>query len=215
MRTITVASALLNFVGVGWAQGLPSRATIVPPVAIISAPFSADKTTETLSTRLDGTQLTEVEQGRIYRDSQGRTRMEGFLDTSGAWRTLQISDPVSGYSYRVRAATSVAYRTKMPPVKAPTSASTLAPWVVRTQARGGAGALGVQTMAGFQVYGRRVTTPTGTMETWTSPILMTSLVSKMSNPTRQTTTTLTNVSLSEPNPRLFLVPSGYTVVDDN
>jgi hypothetical protein len=87
--------------------------------------------------------------------------------------------------------------------------------------------LGTQTIEGLAAEGKRTTTvfPEGFMgndrpittvtETWTSPDLGTVLLMKTSDPrSGETTTKLTNISLADPDPALFEVPAGYSVVDE-
>jgi hypothetical protein len=84
--------------------------------------------------------------------------------------------------------------------------------------------LAMQTINGVQANGTRVTRtiPTGEIgnaqpiqivhETWTSVDLKTAVMVKVSDPRMGTTTTqLTNITRSEPDPSLFQAPSDYTV----
>lgn len=84
--------------------------------------------------------------------------------------------------------------------------------------------LGTQTMEGVKVTGTRTTftIPAGQIgndlpikivtERWSSPALQTVVMSKRSDPRVGVTTyRLTNISLTEPSPDLFQVPSDYTV----
>jgi hypothetical protein len=86
--------------------------------------------------------------------------------------------------------------------------------------------LGSQTMQGLTVTGTRTTRtiPKGQIgndapisivtEVWTSPELKTVVYSKRTDPRMgEQTFQLTNISLSEPDPSLFTVPSGFTVTD--
>jgi hypothetical protein len=87
--------------------------------------------------------------------------------------------------------------------------------------------LGTQTMEGLLVRGHRQTTvtPVGMVgndrpltqvcDTWSSIEWRVTVLSKCSDPrTGDSTTRLTNVDLSEPDPALFQVPSDYTVVEE-
>ena len=84
--------------------------------------------------------------------------------------------------------------------------------------------LGVQTMEGVSVEGKRVTTtiPAGQIgnlqpietvsEVWFSPELQVVVMSKHKDPRfGETTYQLTGIQRSEPDPSLFQVPPGYTV----
>ena len=70
-----------------------------------------------------------------------------------------------------------------------------------------------------------VTTPVGAVgndrpitrvcETWTSPELKLRLLQQCSDPrARDTTERLININRAEPDPSLFQVPAGYTIVDE-
>lgn len=86
--------------------------------------------------------------------------------------------------------------------------------------------LGTQTMEGISVEGTRttITYPAGMMgndqpittvtETWTSPELKVVVLQKRSDPRNgDSTTKLTNLSQTEPDPSLFEVPGDYTIED--
>ncbi|HZF38444.1 MAG TPA: hypothetical protein VE715_06460, partial [Blastocatellia bacterium] len=62
------------------------------------APFSADIVSETIQTLLDGNRIVQRSEGRIYRDSQGRTRNERSFQMGGSSeqrQTISIFDPVA------------------------------------------------------------------------------------------------------------------------
>ncbi len=84
--------------------------------------------------------------------------------------------------------------------------------------------LGKQTIEGVEAEGKRITTtmPAGAIgnerpiemvtETWYSPELQTTIMSKRSDPrTGETTFRLTNIRRAEPEASLFQVPSDYTI----
>src|SRR5262245_17290353 len=66
------------------------------------APFSADIVSETIQTLPDGNRIVQRFEGRIYRDSQGRTRNERTFQMGGnsdQKQTITIFDPVGATSY--------------------------------------------------------------------------------------------------------------------
>src|SRR4030095_12830400 len=68
------------------------------------APFSADVVSETIQTLQDGTRIVQRFEGRIYRDSKGRTRSERTYQiggTSEQKQTINIYDPVADASTRL------------------------------------------------------------------------------------------------------------------
>lgn len=71
---------------------------------VTGAPFSADVVSETIQTLQDGTRIVQRFEGRIYRDSRGRTRSERTYQMGGTReqkQTINIYDPVDGASYRL------------------------------------------------------------------------------------------------------------------
>jgi len=72
------------------------------------APYSATATTETIQTLSDGNQIIRKNESKLYRDSEGRTRIEQTLETIGKWTadgqaqvSILINDPVAGVSYNL------------------------------------------------------------------------------------------------------------------
>src|SRR5262245_35082459 len=62
------------------------------------APYSATATTETIQTLSDGNQIIRKNESRLYRDSEGRTRIEQTLETIGKW----TADASNTFSSRIR-----------------------------------------------------------------------------------------------------------------
>jgi TonB family protein len=84
---------------------------------VIGAPFSADIGSETIQMLADGTRINQSFTGRIYRDSQGRTRNERAFrmgGTSESIHTITIYDPVGGASYILDPKTRIAHKTDLP-----------------------------------------------------------------------------------------------------
>jgi TonB family protein len=84
---------------------------------VIGAPLSADIGSETTQTLADGTHIVQSFAGRIYRDSQGRTRNERAFrmgGTSESIQTITIYDPVGGASYILDPETRIAHKTNVP-----------------------------------------------------------------------------------------------------
>jgi hypothetical protein len=87
--------------------------------------------------------------------------------------------------------------------------------------------LGTQILEGVEVVGRRFTHTipegaqgndrpmTSIQETWTSPTLKVTVLSKNTDPrSGESTMKLTDIVASEPDPALFQPPADYTVVDE-
>jgi hypothetical protein len=191
-------------------------------------PYSALQEFSHTQTLADGTVIShKPTTDKIYRDSQGRERTDHRFcqrgdEQGGIW--VEIYDPVSSYGYILDAATHTAHRytikvhergTRWGPTASPAHAT-----------KSTTESLGSQTMEGIPVDGVRRTTvvPAGEMdndrpfnvvdENWTSPSLHVVIFRKYSDPRRgESTTRLTNIELSEPDPALFQPPPDYTVTD--
>jgi hypothetical protein len=196
------------------------------------APYSALREFTHTQTLADGTVISsKPATDKVYRDSQGRERTEHTFckrdEQGGVW--VEINDPVSRYAYILDAGTHTAHRyaikvhergTRWGP-SAPSTASSTHATNSTTES------LGSQTMEGVPVDGVRSTRviPVDQMgndrpfnvvdETWTSPQLHIVVLSKYVDPRMgESTTRLTNIELSEPDPALFQVPPDYTVTDE-
>jgi hypothetical protein len=157
--------------------------------AVTGAPYSAEQTSETVQTLADGTHITETLQtAKMYRDSEGRTRIErsfrmhgmiGASDGADAPVMITIEDPVAHVMYNMSSADKVAHKQaitamEMPPpssggpgrlsaAPAPAGARRATDEGVRPKTT--VEKLGKQTMEGILVEGMRHTTtwPVGSM----------------------------------------------------
>ena len=205
---------------------------------VTGAPYSAVQTTEMVQKLADGNTIVEKSQSNVYRDAQGRVRIEHTLpsrpgaNTQGTRQVVNIFDPVSNTSYVLEPDQSKALKSGMrprPPANANANGQNGQP---RSPGfRGGAGAaqaqtenLGVQTINGIAATGTRTTRtiPVGAIgntqaiqvvrEVWTSQDLKVPVMIKSSDPRfGDTTMQLTNIQQTNPDPSLFQVPANYTV----
>jgi TonB family protein len=75
------------------------------------APFSADVVSETIQTLPDGNRIVQRSEGRINRDSQGRTRSERTYQMGGSSeqrQVISINDPAASASYSLDPETRIA-----------------------------------------------------------------------------------------------------------
>ena len=79
--------------------------------ALKGAPYSAETIVEGLQQLADGNRISRKTTGRVYRDSDGRTRREE--DRPNGTVMVSITDPVGGYTYSLDAVNKVAWRTPM------------------------------------------------------------------------------------------------------
>jgi TonB family protein len=97
---------------------------------ITGAPFSANVVSETIQTLQDGTRIVQRFEGRIYRDSQGRTRSERTYQIGGTneqKQTINIYDPVDGASYRLDSDTGTGRRFDYPKLAPPRPRTPVSP----------------------------------------------------------------------------------------
>jgi hypothetical protein len=208
--------------------------------AVTGAPYSAIEVTQTSQTLPNGNVISRTTQTTVYRDSQGRVRMETTLPARSGGQTsrtvVSIHDPVAGVSLELDAQTKTAREMKIPGGGGARGAfaGRGARQDATTRPNGrGAGAdpnllretLPEQAINGVMASGVRETrtTPAGQIgnaqalqtvrETWISTDLKVPVLTKLSDPRTGTTTTqLTNVVRSEPDPSLFQAPADYKVV---
>jgi hypothetical protein len=218
--------------------------------AITGAPYTATASTEMTQVLGDGNRIVNTTTASLARDSQGRTRREETMGMVGPWQVngpklVFINDPTSQTNYVLDPGKQTASVLKLPalppmlpPPGPPPPGANIS---IMSQAGGnvtyiqnGAGgdrpedvkteSLGVQTMEGVSVEGKRVTRtiPAGQIgnvqaietvtEVWFSPDLQMVVMSKHSDPRfGETTYQLTGIQRAEPDHSLFEVPPGYTI----
>jgi hypothetical protein len=212
----------------------PPQISVAHPNA---SPVSYKMSSEQSQLLADGTRIDRnVRTHSFYRDSSGRVRREesGFGSEYGPIKRspivyrIEILDPVAGVRYILEPRNRIAYRYPyklIPPVdRSREQPPQLPPDPNRPQTS--KEPLGSQVMEGVYVEGERATTlyPVGTVgndrpitstcDTWRSPDLNITMLSKCSDPRfGDTINRVTDLSRSEPDISLFLVPSGYSIVD--
>ena len=95
---------------------------------VTGAQFSADVVSETIQTLQDGTRIVQRFDGRIYRDSRGRTRSERTYQmggTSEQKQIINIYDPVNGASYKLDSDTRTGRKSVYPKLAPPPQPQTL------------------------------------------------------------------------------------------
>src|SRR3954465_8480934 len=79
--------------------------------AMKAAPYSAETIVEGNQVLADGNRITQKTTGRVYRDSEGRTRRED--DRKDGSVGISITDPVGGSSYSLDPVNKIAWRPPM------------------------------------------------------------------------------------------------------
>jgi hypothetical protein len=195
-------------------------------------PYIAKQTTTRVQTLADGTHITTVTTGQIWRDADGRTRNEtvNTLPDGTPSRFINIYDPTTrvrmnwtvGNPNMAKVVTVYHYPQ---PVAQPMPA---APQTTRRYYPSRNESLPPQTIEGLYATGYRYTntTPAGyegndrdlttTRETWTAQDLGIMLRSIVDDPRNgKTTTEVTDIQQTAPDPSLFQAPDGYQVKDTN
>jgi hypothetical protein len=207
------------------------------PSAVVAEPYSATSQSEIVQTLADGTHITRKSAPqKLYRDSQGRTRNETYMNTSPdddqapILMSILIRDPVAGTTYALNPKDHTARQfgrpvTPVPPPNPKANAPSPLPTIRREPPDIKTEDLGTQTMEGLLVEGTRTTRtiPVGAQgndrpmvmvnEHWVSDELHITVLSKSSSPvTGEQTMRLTDIDRSDPDPSLFQVPADYTIV---
>jgi hypothetical protein len=183
---------------------------------------------ERVQTLADGTRITQTPRKlNKYRDSAGRTRTEQiFTSDREAERitSINITDPVAGFRYSLDLEAHTARQVSLAKREAKANAPVAAKQDERPQVS--RESLGTETIDGVLVKGTRTSTiyPVGSLgddrpvtvvrERWISSELAIVVKEKVSDPrTGESSSGLSNISRSEPDPSLFQVPAGYEVID--
>jgi hypothetical protein len=181
-----------------------------PAPVVTASPYSADEVQEYISP--DGTSSPRSSViGHFARDAAGRSRMERAYKPAPIWLT-EIFDPVTGVAYLLDEQKKVAHRMPLPPAAATAT--------YPANSRATVEKLESQTIEGVIADGKRTVfgSPAGsgrpnlTIESWESPELKLTVLTKSSN---GYTGRLTKLSRNLPDSALFRPPSDYTVVDES
>ena len=204
------------------------------PGSMKGAPFSADVVTETNRQLADGNRIHKETHGKMFRDSEGRTRTENEIQIpmGQSHEHILIFDPVEkiSISLDVRNKTAIVNHFQRPtqapevPRQAAPATAPLAPKRPDFKSE----SLGVRQIEGFNANGIRRTRTVAAGETgnekplvtvteiWTSTELHVALLRTTDDPLNgQTTRKLVNIQTGEPDPLLFQVPPDYTVKDNS
>jgi hypothetical protein len=192
---------------------------------ITGAPFSAQWNRRIEQVMANGNQIQMQEQGNVYRDNQGRVRIEATATSAAASGHAQtgitIYDPVAGYVYRLDPQKMTGVQSIIrQSASRPGSGSLNPPNSSQVQTQD----LGTQTINGVTATGTQVrrTIPAATIDnaqplqivrvTWVSTALQVPVQVTITDPrSGNEMMSLTSIVQSDPSTSLFVVPSGYTV----
>ena len=207
--------------------GVQERLVSILIPAVPRAPFSATVSTESVRMLADGSRITLVNHRAVARDGSGRIFQERRLlvPPDGKHESVitqtEISDPVAHELYICKPDEHVCQvESYSPPLFAGS------PSAIRLTEKMSREDLGKQFIGGLEAAGTRETTivEPGVIgndselhivrEYWYSPQLSINLSSKLQDPRIGTQDfELTDISLEEPDPKLFKVPPGSEVID--
>jgi TonB family protein len=207
--------------------GISEWISIVNIPAIPNAPFSATTMMDNIHTLADGTSVTTKTMTTVARDSKGRTHNENryYLRPSdngeGRIRDITIFDPNTRTRMTLNPATQQATVVVLPTPQRPSGSPAIRPEVQRED-------LGLSSIDGLTVHGfrRSRSIPEGedgndrsinvTDEYWYSDELHMNITVKHTDPRHGTQfVSLTQLKRDEPDPKMFEIPSGYAVQNEN
>lgn len=194
---------------------------------VTGAPFMGVETVQRHEPLANGNSIDNQHQSKVWRDGQGRTRIEETFTPPGsttAQTRIMISDPVAGYAYFLNPTTSTAVKRQIPAPRSGTTNTDNPPTHTPPGATVSTDNLGTQVVNGLSATGTKntVTIAAGThgnaqpmvttREVWTSTVLKVPVKVSSTDPRGGThDMNLTVSSQNEPDPALFQVPSTYTV----
>ena len=211
--------------GFHMAQDGPPMFDFMRGKTVTGQPYSAQVTFKHTQTLPDGNLIGQTNTATVYRDGQGRTRIEETrpANSGNPRQIIRITDPVARVSYVLDPVKKVAHRFALPPPRTqnfPRSPRSGSNPNVTTQS------LGSQTLDNLFVQGTQVTrtipagqmgntAPIQTVTTrWYSPDLSIDLSTSTADLLHgNSSTTLSNISRDEPAITLFQVPPDYTVAN--
>jgi hypothetical protein len=173
----------------------------------------------------DGNLVEQTNTAMVYRDSQGRTRVEETRPTNSGntEQIIRITDPTARVSYVLDPVKKTAHRFTLPP---PRGTNFQRPPRANSNPNVTTQSLGSQTIDGLLAQGTQVTRtiPAGQMGNsapiqvvntrWYSTDLSIDLSVSTTDPLHgNSSTTLSDLSRDDPASTLFQVPSDYTVVN--
>jgi hypothetical protein len=197
-------------------------------------PYSAKQTTTNVQTLANGTTITNVTDSQMWRDTDGRIRQEtsGTMSNGTPFHSISVFDPVErirmGWTVVNPSVPQVVNLNHMPqPFSQPVQLAPIKLQPVRPRFYPNISeSLPPQTIEGLYATGTRYTrtTPTGyegndrditvTSETWTTPDLGIQLRRISDDPRNgKSTTEITDVQQTDPDPALFKAPEGYEIRD--
>jgi hypothetical protein len=206
----------------------------IPP--LVDAPFTAIVHTEWTRPMVGGGTFTFVNQRQVARDSRGRIYEERWplapkgSDVQSHMNVIQIADPAAHTLYNCFTLQKP-HRCELDAFAEPAMHSYKPAVLPSGPLANNMGTrtheeLGTRSIAGIETVGTRDTNSfnAGTMgsdqpfasyrEFWQAPQLGVNLYSEVVNPqVGKQVFTLSDVTLAEPDPRLFDLPEGYTVAD--
>jgi len=199
---------------------------------VVGKPFSATESRHTVQMLANGARIESSDSNQLYRDDQGRTRVEQTIDGK---TVIVILDPVAHYVAILVRANKTAHRNSIPGemVNGSVSVEKGKVMVMMEHKSGGPGpkrpaveSLGDKEVNGVMATGTRKTRiiPAGAIgndrdlqlvdESWFSNDLQVVVKSVSSDPRfGDTTYQLTNIVRAMQDPTLFQIPPDYTVTD--
>lgn len=227
--------ALMIVFACGGAAAQGTTGGVFVSTGMARQPYSADTITITDRTLADGNHIHRETHGKIYRDSQGRTRSETEMPVPPGgepFTIITINDPVQRVLIRLDKRVQTAQLTHLPdPQKLATER---APMLAANKAAGRVVAvenknedLGTQDIEGVLAHGTRMTRtiPPGAegndqpiivvSEHWMAQDLGATVLTKNTDPRNGSSEhRLSNIQRGEPDPALFQIPADYKVTDN-
>lgn len=183
---------------------------------VLEQPFSAELVAQHIF-MVGGVRNSRATPNRkLYRDSQGRTRVEILSPKHKP--VAEISDPTAGVRYTLDVPRRVAHHVHPPSDEEYRQRYGIRPYVPDPSDTSYREPLGARTILGVVAEGE-VHTMTNrggvmTVERWVAPELKLTMFLKTKSAMVESTQTIVDLKVGEPDPNLFLVPPDFKIVDE-
>lgn len=181
-------------------------------------PLSLRQVEERTRKSPDARSIVETRETQIYRDAEGRVRLETRPEgTPASPLRIDIVDPVADFSIYLDTTARIAHRLRVPKVSARVAGVIAAVAGPDDEPQ----MLGRRMIQGITFLGVRITAvplgapgTTALLDRWISPEL--GLIGLIENSSSEWSYSarIENVERKEPDPQLFVIPTDYTIQDE-
>lgn len=121
VEDVIILNRTASGAGAGQAGNVMAATFFFGEASKKGAPYAAETSNESVQVLADGNRIVHKSTSKVYRDAEGRTRLESafvpvgnWVPENGAGSIITIHDPVSGEHVTLNTASKTAFKTKAP-----------------------------------------------------------------------------------------------------